>query len=496
VPAAEDEKERWRLKQEWAKVFCALRGTGDSGAKERMATCHFPDLSLLAGRAGDLRQLLALLAPAPDEDPFVLAADAMRLCHDWFVLDTKEVLLGNIEKLQGVGPDAGLCNFLWDGNQFLRTPGVLQQDAPLDDRPFFISSHVFTTEEEKECLGLLSQFIAFKPDASINTELSVDPAEEFFAKERKQFSVVAMSFSAYHHVHSGERVPAPWGTDAVFHTQNLAQAGFPPLAVGADQPWEGPATAVTAFMKALEVAPRDQLVVLCEGWDLANPVGFAPALLAGAYARLVDAHRGYDGRAGLEQNDPVVVAALNECCCGALTHAMPGDFIGEDGYRVNRACQSGAEGCMHLGENFQKPWTTMMRELAASRGYADTPRPFPDPALMVGRAGDILDLLSFMGLSGKEEPVALMAEVLHRRPEAVIIDYDQDIFAEGVAHKPEDCPFAWDGNLGHFHLRREDSGEQDAPPPLFLRVVGEAEKTCRHQMARRLHYLPLEDTGR
>jgi len=259
-----------------------------------------------------------------------------------------------------------------------------------------------------------------------------------------------------------------------FYLQQLIEVGMKHLQVGSGSDWNGWGSKMQFIAKALDSLDDELIVVVSDSRDvLVNPVAEASEKFVAKFEQMTS-----------QSKDAIVLGAEKHCCVAAMSHAVPGQYFNKDGSRKERACNSGAAECRHLGYALQEPWIDAMRSLAHSRGHTDTEYPIVNVGLMAGRVKDLRALFKLLDLAEGEDDQAVISDAVLTFPERFVLDYDQELFgsnnwAQGVE---VGCLFDW--NEDHFvHKELPDT------IPSFFHFQGKFFE-CYNHMARHLTSVP------
>jgi hypothetical protein len=176
-----------------------------------------------------------------------------------------------------------------------------------------------------------------------------------------------------------------------------------------------------------------------------------------------------------KQPRAVIVSADANCCVAAMNHAgAPGMFILDDGTRWERACTSGFGDCLHKGASGDAHWKKYFDQLARDHGYDHARFPYLNGQVLAGRVGDLLRMYEFLQIDPEEDDQALLSEAIYRRPDMLVLDYEQRLFGTN----------SWnDEHPWHHHHAAKESGclydweQPDAPAAVGFfksRVTGHA----------------------
>jgi hypothetical protein len=150
---------------------------------------------------------------------------------------------------------------------------------------------------------------------------------------------------------------------------------------GVDDEFEGFGSKYAALYPLLTKMAPNALVIVSDGYDVLvnNPANALDnttpvSQFLAAYKEVIANHP-----------NAIVVSAEAQCCVSALTHVLPGGYYNADGSRNARACASGEEDCLWVGDNEAEPWITFMLNNAldnkAKPDYEDL---YLNAGLMVG----------------------------------------------------------------------------------------------------------------
>jgi len=185
-----------------------------------------------------------------------------------------------------------------------------------------------------------------------------------------------------------------------------------------------------------------------------------------------------------DKKNAIVVGAESQCCVSALSHAKPGDFLNDDLTRTGKSetCNSGQPDCLHMGEEKQKPWKDAMSELAKEQGAPTTKNIYPNTGIIVGKAKNILNAYGILDMKETEDDQALFTELMLKRPDLVIMDYEQKLIGNNAWTEGMDgCVFNWDSEELKFKHPAFDTF------PAFLHFQGKFYE-CYAKLARNFGY--------
>jgi hypothetical protein len=239
--------------------------------------------------------------------------------------------------------------------------------------------------------------------------------------------------------------------------------GISSMAVGHGTRFEGFGSKYEAVIPALRKMDEDMLVVMSDSRDvLVNHPWIRDNSLGGndigqefleAFNTLTAPFPG-----------AVVASAESQCCVGALTFAVPGDYFTEDSHRNRRACYSGRAPCLWNGDDKVIPWENFMTDLAYSR-VATGKDIFLNAGLIAGKAGDMLRLFERADFEVHEDDQAVLTDFMYRHPNELILDYNQVLFGNN-RHEANGCVFQDETNDKRL-IHRETGAT-----PLFIHSPG------------------------
>ena len=170
----------------------------------------------------------------------------------------------------------------------------------------------------------------------------------------------------------------------------------------------------------------------------------------------------------ITRNHPgsVLVSTDSDCCASALTHASPGDYFDENGARKGSSCMSGETGCEWAGNEKAEPWQSFMKDLASKHSKSTSQHVFLDTSLIVGRAGDLVNLIEALDIKRDEDDRAVLTDYMYRKPDAIILDYQQQLLGE--SRKTVNRPSCFgSGSDAASDARRLDALQAEEKP-LFM----------------------------
>ena len=253
--------------------------------------------------------------------------------------------------------------------------------------------------------------------------------------------------------------------------------GITVVVVGHGTTFEGFGSKYEAILPALHEMDADTLVVMSDSRDV---------LINHQWIQ----HEGADGSSvgqefvkafeTLTSTYPgaIVASAEAQCCVGALTFATPGDYFDEDGKRKGRACYSGHAPCLWNGDDKVIPWVNFMNDLALSK-VGNVKDMYLNAGLITGRAGDLLRILETADIEVYEDDQAVLTDFMYRRPNELILDYNQLLFGNNRHDVDNGCIFQ--DETSDKRLINRELGSS----PLFIHSPG-GHVSCHESLAIRL----------
>jgi hypothetical protein len=252
--------------------------------------------------------------------------------------------------------------------------------------------------------------------------------------------------------------------------------GITAVVVGHGTTFEGFGSKYEAIIPALRNMDSDTLVVLSDSRDVlinhpwssqerADGITVGEEF-ANAFNAVTESYSG-----------AVVASAEAQCCVGALTYATPGDYFDEDGHRKGRACASGHSPCLWNGDEKAIPWENFMKDLAMSKVEKGNDL-YLNAGLIAGRAGDLLRVVETADFEVHEDDQAVLTDFMYRRPNELILDYNQMLFGNN-RHDVHGCV---------FHAETSDKRlihTETGATPLFIHSPG-GYVSCHESLASKL----------
>jgi len=249
------------------------------------------------------------------------------------------------------------------------------------------------------------------------------------------------------------------GPEQVSHLLEQVQTiGWKNKLVGAGSTWQGWGSKLMSMMEELRKLDSKEFVIVSDSHDVF--VNTAPGGMKHFLKNFQELTGDHPGA--------VVVGAEGSCCAAAMNLAGgPGKLIGEDGSRTQYSCSSGIGDCLHKGPEFDQPWTAFFKEVAEKRGHKDAPFPYLNAGILAGYAGDIVRVYEFLQAKPQEDDQALLSEAMYRRPDWIVVDYQQRLFG---SNSQQGCQYDWEkataDNIGHF------INSKTGFAPLFIQTSG------------------------
>lgn len=248
--------------------------------------------------------------------------------------------------------------------------------------------------------------------------------------------------------------------------------------VGLGESFEGFGSKYTAVLPALRQLEPTALTVISDGRDvlLNHKLGGSSEIALDSFVQ------NFEALTGTRQH-AVVVSAEAQCCVSALTYAMPGDYFAPDGSRNTRACFSGKSNCMWNGDEKALPWESFMQDLAQKNGAGDRDDIFLNAGLMVGRAEDLINVITKADINNEEDDQAVLTGYMYSHPDELVLDYDQALFG----NNRDTCMF----ELHDDHLVHQ----QTKTTPLFIHTPG-GKAVCHEALMEELGQKSMTKTVR
>ena len=269
-------------------------------------------------------------------------------------------------------------------------------------------------------------------------------------------------------------------TDAEHKTILEEQAahipGITAVVVGHGTTFEGFGSKYEAIIPALRKMDADTVVVLSDSRDvLINHPWISQKRSDGVNAgkEFIDTFNALT----VSYPGAVIASAEAQCCVGALTFATPGDYFDEDGHRTGRACASGHSPCLWNGDEKTIPWESFMKDLAMEKVVAGKDL-YLNAGLIAGKAGDLLRVVETADFEVHEDDQAVLTDYMYRRPNELILDYDQMLFGNN-RHAVHGCVFQ--AETSDKRLIHMETGAT----PLFIHSPG-GYVSCHESLASRL----------
>jgi hypothetical protein len=194
---------------------------------------------------------------------------------------------------------------------------------------------------------------------------------------------------------------------------------------GTDGEFEGFGSKYAALYPRLTKMAPDALVIVSDGYDVLinNPANALDnttpvSQFLAAYKELIANHP-----------NAIVVSAEAQCCVSALTHVLPGGYYNADGSRNARACASGEEGCLWVGDDEAQPWITFMEKKARdNKAKPDCEDLYLNAGLMVGSVKNLMRLIESSAIGKDEDDQAVLTDYMYLHPDEILLDYGQKLF--------------------------------------------------------------------
>ena len=313
--------------------------------------------------------------------------------------------------------------------------------------------------------------------------------------------------------------------DFMLVLQQSSLVGINTTVIGSDTIFDGYASKWASAYTALQALPSNALAVVVDSRDtLLNVHAFGEHKSRHVIDNFIRAYRALT----LKNPNAVVFGAEGQCCVSVLTHAQPGDYFdASTGGRRKRACFSGENGCLWMGETLRVPWEAFQEDLAKDRTGAHLTDVYLNAGeltrsrlaccfvffnrfnfslttagLVVARPSDLIRLIEAADMDATEDDQAVFTDLMYYHPESIVLDYAQEMFGNsrwttGMANGG--CPFDIAEDGGHL------VHQETMTSPLFLHFPGkfwecaealanklgiDASKAINRQEDRRLNYHP------
>lgn len=183
-----------------------------------------------------------------------------------------------------------------------------------------------------------------------------------------------------------------------------------------------------------------------------------------------------------DNEQAIVIGAESQCCVSAMTHAKPGSFLNDDMTRTDiEACNSGDIDCVHRGTEHQKPWEHAMQKMAKENG-ATSENIYVNAGIIVGKAKNIIAVYEILNMKETEDDQALFTELMLKRPDLIMLDYDQKLIGNSIWTKGMDgCIFDWNDDQNAFVHRKTQTS------PVLLHFQGKFYE-CYENVAKQFGY--------
>ena len=274
--------------------------------------------------------------------------------------------------------------------------------------------------------------------------------------------------------------------------------------IGQGEKFKGFGSKFSAAMKALENTPPDALVVLVDSRDVLVNIQSSRHLygqhvnlysaLAKFRSTFANLTRGLEGA--------VVVSAEAQCCVSALSHFFPGELFDEHGHRTKRTCSSGFGECLWKSDTKAQAWRDFMVGLQALKSStvpdaeaAPLDDVYLNAGLIVGKAQDLLRLIISLDILEEEDDQAVLTDFMYRNPDAIILDYQQELFGNSRWSSGSDgCVFDLPRDAENLEGQRLVHSGGTGSSPLFIHNPGHF-MSCHRALAQKLSVNPAtQDT--
>eukprot|EP00928_Gymnodinium_smaydae_P056891 TRINITY_DN40188_c0_g1_i1.p1 TRINITY_DN40188_c0_g1~~TRINITY_DN40188_c0_g1_i1.p1 ORF type:complete len:437 (+),score=102.82 TRINITY_DN40188_c0_g1_i1:67-1377(+) len=260
--------------------------------------------------------------------------------------------------------------------------------------------------------------------------------------------------------------------------KQVSSSGFEVKTLGLSQSFSGFGTKHRLVQQELAKAHPDRLVVVSDYED----VVFNPRSGADEVKRFKEKFERITRGAS---RGAVVVSGEHQCCVASLTYHSPGDIIAANGTRLARVCSSwrpkpgGGYTCTGVpfgNLTWMHFMDTLARDRNGSSGYN-----YLNAGLLAGRASDVARLISAMQIGDEEDDQAVMTDLLFRRPDSIVIDYNQELFANmrHVLGEVEGCVLNGHTEGATQYFQQRETGSV----PMFLHFPSKHINGCMRRVA-------------
>jgi hypothetical protein len=128
-------------------------------------------------------------------------------------------------------------------------------------------------------------------------------------------------------------------------------------------------------------------------------------------------------------SDAIVAAATIDCCVNALSHLDLGGLFNENATsRTSRTCNSSVDSCPWDEDGKGQEWQSFMKDLAANQRGSLSQTVYLDAGFLVGTASNLFRIIELADIQSSEDATAVLTDLMFRRPELVLLDYEQRLF--------------------------------------------------------------------
>lgn len=241
--------------------------------------------------------------------------------------------------------------------------------------------------------------------------------------------------------------------------EQVQTIGWKSKLVGVGSAWQGWGSKLTAMLDEIKKLDPKEFIIVADPHDIL--VNTAPGGIKAFAKNFQEVTANHPGA--------IVIAADGSCCAAAMNQVgAPGHLIAQNGDRTKFSCSSGIGDCLHKGAERDQPWKTFFKEIAEKRGFKNAPFPYLNAGILAGYGGDIVRVYELLKAKPQEDDQALLSEAMHRRPDWLVVDYEQRLFG---SNGQQGCQYDWhaatDDNMGHFRNHVTNS------TPLFIQTSGQ-----------------------
>ncbi|KAI2493561.1 sulfotransferase family [Fragilaria crotonensis] len=216
-----------------------------------------------------------------------------------------------------------------------------------------------------------------------------------------------------------------------FFLQTSERVGIETATFGAGTSFKGWGDKYLHIRDILKEMSDDTLVVVSDARDVLLNVPDRESA-ASIVSHFISSYQ----RMTINRPDAVVMSAEPQCCVSAMSQAGPLDYFDPiTGERKERACTSGKDTCQYEDGFRINAWKTFMSDLSYHRTGEYQASAYLNAGVFAGSARNILHLLDRVDIGETEDDQAVLSGLLYHDPEALVLDYENELF--GVAEWPK-----------------------------------------------------------